>query len=139
LGEELQVNDRHERSVTPTSLLEELIEACAYYLSIGLSVEDFWWGDNFLPKIYRKAHRLKMKQENAMMYRQGLYFYEALCDVSPVLHAFAKGGTKPIPFSQEPYPLDAQEVEERENEIRRQQYERIRSKMLGMVNDGKHK
>ena len=31
---------------------------------------------------------------------QGLYIYEALCDVAPILHAFAKPGTKPLPYSE---------------------------------------
>ena len=34
-----------------------------------------------------------------------MYIYEAICDASPVLHAFAKRGTKPHPYSEKPYPI----------------------------------
>lgn len=39
----------------------------------------------------------------------GMYIYEAMCDVSPVLHAFARKGTKPIPYRTEPYPIGKKE------------------------------
>ena len=41
---------------------------------------------------------------------QGMYIYEALCDVSPVLHAFAKAGTKPRPYPEKPYSITKQEL-----------------------------
>ena len=43
-----------------------------------------------------------------------MYIYEALCDVSPVLHAFSKDGTKPLPYSEVPYGMEKykQEIEE---------------------------
>lgn len=34
-----------------------------------------------------------------------MYFYEAICDASPILHSFAKKGTKPHPYTEKPYPL----------------------------------
>ena len=39
-----------------------------------------------------------------------LPIYEALCDVSPVLNAFAKKGAKPHPFPEKPYSLKAKET-----------------------------
>ena len=46
---------------------------------------------------------------------------EALCDVSPVLHAFAKKGTKPLPYSSKPYAITEaqhrQDEEEKERKI----------------------
>lgn len=54
---------------------------------------------------YREADRRRMERVNAEAHLMGLYFYEALCDVSPVLHAFAKKGTKPQKYRTEPYSL----------------------------------
>ena len=58
-----------------------------------------------LVKYYRKADELRRKRRNEDLWLQGMYIYEALCDVSPVLHAFAKRGTKPLPYPDHPYAL----------------------------------
>ena len=42
-----------------------------------------------------------------------MYIYEALCDVSPVLHAFAKSGTKPNPYPDRPYAITTQEIKDK--------------------------
>lgn len=51
-----------------------------------------------------------MERTNAESHLMGMYIYEALCDVSPILHAFAKNGAKPIEYRTEPYPLFGKEV-----------------------------
>ncbi len=83
---------------------------------------DQYWNENCeLTKFYRKAHEIKNHRKNQEMWLQGMYIYDALCKVSPVLHAFAKNGTKPNEYPKEPYPLTQQELElqkeqqEREN------------------------
>ena len=40
--------------------------------------------------IYREADRRRMERTNVESHLMGMYIYEALCDVSPILHAFAK-------------------------------------------------
>ena len=66
-----------------------------------------------------------MERINAEAHLMGLYVYEALCDVSPVLHAFAKKGTKPRPFRTEPYQLNGENEEksEQQEEAERQRAE----------------
>ena len=62
-----------------------------------------------------------------------MYFYEALCDVAPVLQAFAKKGTKPAPYPDHPYSLT---TKEREAELERQQQrerEKARRYMEGQM------
>ena len=54
---------------------------------------------------FREAEKHRIKRENQLLWIQGQYFYEALCDVSPVLHAFAKKGTKVVPYRDKPYSL----------------------------------
>ena len=68
-----------------------------------MTYDQFWRGDPGLVVAYRKAYKIKQEWQNHEAWLQGMYFYEALCDVSPVLHAFAKSGTKPIPYASEPY------------------------------------
>ena len=96
------------------SCTEEFEKHCPYYLSIGMTYEQFWEGDCWLPKIYREAHKLRRKHDNEQAWLVGRYVYDALCSVSPVLHAFAKNGTKPHPYLEKPYPSSMEEARERE-------------------------
>lgn len=62
-------------------------------------------------KHYRKADEIRRERLNHEMWLQGMYVYEAICDASPILHAFAKKGTKPHPYAEKPYALTQKEVE----------------------------
>ena len=87
--------------------------------------------------IYREADKRRMERINAEAHLMGLYVYEALCDVSPVLHAFAKKGTKPKPFRTEPYSLNGGNKEKTEKQ---EEAERLRAEiyMKQMVRAGKN-
>lgn len=84
---------------------ERFYEHFPYYLSIGMSPEQYWEGDPALAKYYREADEMKLTRKNQELWLQGMYIYEAICDASPILHAFAKKGTKPHPYTDKPYPL----------------------------------
>ena len=84
---------------------EKFYELFPYYLAIGMTYEQYWEGDCTLAKYYRKADEIRKERRNEELWLQGMYIYEALCDVSPVLHAFAKKGTKPQPYSEKPYAI----------------------------------
>lgn len=83
-----------------------------YYLSIGMTPEQYWDGDPALAKYYREADELRRKRRNEELWLQGMYIYDALCDVAPVLHSFAKRGTKPRPYPDHPYALTIRERED---------------------------
>lgn len=103
--------------VSPASHLsytEQFEEQFPYYLSIGMSYEQYWEGDCWLPKYYREAYELKIRRENAQAWLTGRYVYDAMCAVSPILHAFAKQGTQAHPYLEKPYPATEQEAKERE-------------------------
>ena len=76
-----------------------------YYLSIGMTSEQYWDGDPSLAKYYRKSDEIRRERLNQELWLQGMYIYDALCDVAPVLQAFAKKGTKPNPYPDHPYAL----------------------------------
>lgn len=67
-----------------------------------MSYEQFWEGDPTIAKYYLKAYKIEEERTDWILWKLGVYGYEALCDVSPVLHAFAKKGTKPLPFAEKP-------------------------------------
>lgn len=84
---------------------ERFYEQFPYYLAIGMTPEQYWDGDPALAKYYRKADAIKSERVNQELWLQGMYIYEAICDASPILHSFAKKGTKPHPYTDKPYPL----------------------------------
>ena len=81
-------------------------------------------------KDYRKAEQLRWERKNTELWWQGVYFYEALCDVSPVLHAFAKKGTRPTPYSKEPYPITKQAQEKKKERERDARLERLKLRLM---------
>lgn len=89
-----------------TSLTALFEKQCPIYMSFGMTYDEFWYGDAYRTKFYRDAYKLKVRQKDEELWQQGMYIYEALCEVSPVLHAFCKKGTKPLPYSSKPYLSD---------------------------------
>ena len=71
-----------------------------------------------LAKYYRKAEELRNEKRNQELWLQGMYIYEALCDVAPILHSMAKRGTKARPYVERPYAITEKqrlrEAEEKE-------------------------
>ena len=98
---------------------EKFYESFPYYLSIGMTYDQYWDGDCTLVKYYRKAEELRNEKRNQELWLQGMYVYEAMCDVSPILHAFAKKGTKPAPYPAKPYALTTKQIEQEAEEKQR--------------------
>ena len=88
--------------VESTSLTKLFEHECPYYMSYGMSFDEYWNKDAYLVKFYRDAYKLKIRYDDVFMWKQGMYIYEALCDVSPILHAFSKSGAKPLPYRTKP-------------------------------------
>ena len=108
-------------------------EVFPYYLSIGMTPEQYWDGDPLLVKYYRRADELKQKRKNQELWLQGMYIYEALCDVAPIFHAFAKRGTKPNPYSDHPYSLTNKEREDEKKLQEERDREKARRYMEGQM------
>lgn len=109
------------------SLTEVFSHHFPHYLAMGMSSEEFWHGKFDLVKGYREAYKLKQEIKDYEFWKQGMYFYEALLDVSPILHAFAKNGTKPRPYPDKPYGIDKLESEEEKE--RHIENERLKAKL----------
>lgn len=111
--------------------LENLFnKMCPLFISIGMTYEQFWENDPTIAKCYLEAFNIKQKREQEIkewnMWKVGVYMYEALCNVSPILHAFSKKGTKPLPFPDKPLGIEAYENEEKKEEIKKQKQENER-------------
>lgn len=77
-----------------------------------MTEEQYWDGDCTLTRYYRKADDLRTERVNREMWLQGMYIYDAVSRLSPILRSFAKKGTKAEPYPNEPYPLNQKSVEE---------------------------
>ena len=101
---------------------------------MGMTWDQFWEQDSEIAVYYRKAHEIRQEQMNRDAWLQGMYVYEAIADLAPILHAFAKKGTKARKYSEKPYefrkpekknqPLDKKDAEAKAAA------DKIRAKML---------
>lgn len=117
---------------------EMFYEAFPFYLSIGMTAEQFWEQDCQLTKYYRRAFEMKQDRKNEELWLQGFYVYQALCDVSPVLHAFAKVGTTVLPYLDKPIPRTEKEAAKRELERQKEHYEQMLSRIRAIANKNKN-
>ena len=116
--------------VESTSLTKLFEHECPYYMSYGMSYDEYWYGDAYLVKFYRDSYKLKIRYDDVFMWKQGMYIYEALCDVSPILHAFSKKGTKPLQYRTKPMSEETRENKtEKEKDIQVKQ-ERMKARIF---------
>lgn len=108
-------------------------------MSVGMTYDEFWNQDVTMVRAYRKADEMRKRRQNEVLWLQGMYIYEALCDVSPILHAFANKGSKPTPYSKEPYAITEAEIREREEREAQIRQERIKAEFEAFADRLKQK
>lgn len=86
---------------------------CPDYMAMGMTWDEYWYGDPWMAKAVRQAHELKRKETNFNLWLQGAYVYEAILNIAPVLRPFSKD-TKPVPYPSEPYAFNKDEREEQD-------------------------
>lgn len=109
-------------SISLTKIFEEL---CPIYMGYGMSYDEYWHGDAYRTKYYREAYKIQMKRKDEEFWMQGMYIYDALCRVSPILHAFSKSGTKPLPYPEKPYSTDMKDYMSEEDKQQQIENERL--------------
>ena len=108
MGSELLIEEApHTKTCT-----EQFYEVFPFYLSIGMTYDLFWLKDAIFVFKQKTAYEMQRERANYDAWLQGAYIYDALCAVSPVLHAFAKKGTKPIPYPKEPYGMTTKNLKQ---------------------------
>ena len=123
MGSSGLISEEDKSRVESTSLTKLFEKACPIYMSYGMSYNDFWYGPAFMTTFYRDANKLELRRQDENNWMIGMYVYEAILDCSPVLHAFSKKETKPLPYAEKPYLMDqfkekteAEKEQEKENE-----------------------
>ena len=99
----------------------------AYYISIGMTYDQFWYGDVWLGD----AEELRERRANAEAWRNGFYMASALS--STVGNMFRKKGSKPIKYMDRPIPLTQKEKDEYEYQRAVEAQERIKRMMFSMM------
>lgn len=77
---------------------------CPFYISVGMTWEQYWNGDPAMVRAYRRAERMRADRANRESHLQGMYIYDALCRVAPAFNALAKDHT-PLAYPERPYEL----------------------------------
>lgn len=98
-----------------------------------MTYEQYWEQDSWLVKAYRKAHEIRRDEANFNAWLQGMYVYEAIADIAPILHAFAKKGTKARKYSEKPYEFKKPEKKTRREDPEKAKSERIKEKMFAAM------
>ena len=84
-------------------------------MSIGMSYDEYWDGDIYAPKHYRKAYKLRQEQNNNEAWLKGLYTYDAL---TSALSHMNKNKSDHKNYAEKPYdftpPKEEEKVEEAE-------------------------
>ena len=101
----------------PASYTEQFESVCSWYMSIGMTYDEFWEGDCVLPKYYREAHEYRNTNKNQELWLLGAYVHEAVAVV--VGNALKKKGAKELKYSEKPYPVTKleQKYEQEQKEL----------------------
>lgn len=123
-------------STSRSSLREIFNDAFPYYLSIGMTYEQYWEGQPSLVAYYRKADEMTRKRKNQELWLQGFYVYNAIGSFAEILPAFPKKGAKVKPYLKEPLSITTADADAKMEREKKARVDRIKQKMMGFVKRG---
>ena len=81
-------------------------------------------------KYYRRAYKLRLEQTNRELWLQGMYVYEAIADLAPILRtSFSKTPPRALDYPHEPYALGKEEIEMRKKKEEESKFAKNQSKV----------
>ncbi len=87
----------------------EIFDECfPFYLSIGMSYDEFWRMDVELTTAYRRAYRMKQESTNHEAWLNGMYVYDAV--MSALTHLDKKTSSHRN-YAEKPYAFSKEEIE----------------------------
>lgn len=87
-------------------------------MSIGMTYDQYWYGDVRMTDAFRKAYKKKVEEKNYFLWLQGFYVYQAILDVAPILVTMPKKDAKVTPYAKEPIKIfDDEDKTKEEKEI----------------------
>ena len=116
----------------PKTWGEVFDEAFPHYLAMGMTPEQYWDGESWLKRSYRKAYRIRMENEERTRDRDnwmmGIYIREALQSLALLVNGFVPKGSKPGQYPDKPM-LEKQAEEKREEKRKQTEEEKIKTQM----------
>lgn len=83
-------------------------------MAIGMTYDEYWYGDPLMVRAYYKAEQTRRKMEDQHAWLQGLYVREALA--STVGNMFLKDGAKPNEYPKEAYSITSDKEKQQKKE-----------------------
>lgn len=110
---------------------------CPYFMALGMSWDQYWFGDVRASGAFIEANRLRQEQGNTAAWLQGMYCYSALC--CALQNTFRKKSDPPARYPDQPYDIFPKQETKQEREAREEQ-ERIQARlyMSQMMRAGKN-
>lgn len=90
---------------TYTEIFEEL---CPLFLSMGMTYQEYWDGNNELPSLYLKKFKIEQERANEQAWLMGLYIYDTICNLAPIFRPFSKKANIK-PYRKEPFSTKAKD------------------------------
>lgn len=84
---------------------------CPYYMFLGMSYNEYWYGDPELVKVYYETYKYKRKEKNEELWLQGLYIAQAISS------CFSEGKRK---YPDKPLDIYPKTAEEKRLEVEKQ-------------------
>jgi hypothetical protein len=116
---------------SPFSFSEMFEECFPYYMSLGMTYDEYWNGDPSLVRHYRKAYDLQLHRRNWEYWLQGRYVYDAIMRLIPSFNPLKP--KEPIAYMEEPYAITEKDVEDQKLREEKQRQEAIRNKMMAFA------
>ena len=89
-------------------------------MAIGMTYEQYWYGDPLMVRAFYKANELKREKADQEAWLNGLYMMSAIN--ATVCNMFRKSGTAPSEYPSEPYSMQKKrEKEELEDQAKKDQ------------------
>lgn len=124
-----------ETSESPFSIVKLFDDLLPYYISIGMTPDEYWNGDPSLVRAYREAEKRRLRQKNYELWLQGRYVYDAVMRLIPSLQMLKP--REPLPYLEEPLPLTQEEYEARLVREQKKKQEALRAYMQSFVKNNK--
>lgn len=106
-----------------------------YFRSLGMTYEEYWYGDPLLVRDYLQAEEYRRRQENYSLWMSGLYMREAI--MASIGNAFIDKGQPPYEYPERPFPMTDEEIEAQREEQEKREVEQAEMYMKLLVEQGK--
>ena len=92
---------------------ERLDKLCEYYMAMGVSFEEFWYGDYCRLKYYEQAYFNQLQRRDYDQWLLGAYFYRAIS----VALAQGFGGNQRVEYPKQPFGYEKPEEQMSQEEL----------------------